>query len=209
MAISYPLSLPTTIGIAQIELTAVNAIAVSRSPFTFDSQVHAYSGQMWQADVSIPPVRRDLAESWIAFLLSLRGQYGTFLLGDPNGVTPRGLASDLAGTPVVNGGGQTGGTLNVSGASRNKTGWLLAGDYIQLGSGASSTLHKVLQNVDTDGSGNCSLELWPHIRTAPVSGSTVIVSNAKGLFRLASNQTSWSINEVSTYGITFGAIEAI
>lgn len=210
MAISYPLSLPTTIGIAQIELTAVNAIAVSRSPFTFDNQVHAYSGQMWQADVSIPPVHRDLAEAWIAFLLSLRGQYGTFLLGDPNGATPRGLAGQgLVGTPVVNGSNQTGGTLNIIGASRSKSGWLLVGDYIQLNSGSSATLHKVLQDVNTDSSGSATIELWPHIRTAPTSGSTVTVIDAKGLFRLSSNETSWSINEVSTYGITFGAMEAI
>ena len=63
MAISYPLSLPTSIGIAQIELRATNAVAISRSPFTFATQVHAYTGQSWQADVSLPSIRRDLAEN--------------------------------------------------------------------------------------------------------------------------------------------------
>jgi len=209
MAISYPLSLPQTTAIRQVDLRAINAVAISRSPFTFGSQVHAYAGQMWQADITLKPMRRADAEQWIAWLISLRGQYGTFLLGDPLGCTPRGLASTLAGTPVVNGAGQTGGSLNITGASRNKTGWLLAGDYIQLGSGSSSTLHKVLQNVNTDGSGNATLDLWPHIRTAPANGSTVVVSNARGLFRLSSNEQSWSVNEASIYGITFGAMEAL
>jgi len=209
MAITYPLALPTHTGIAQIELRAINAVAYSRSPFTFSGQAHAYAGQMWQADISLPPIQRADAEQWIAWLISLRGQLGTFLIGDPSAATPRGLASSLAGTPVVSGAGQTGGSLNITGASRNKTGWLLAGDYIQLGSGSSSTLHKVLQNVNTDGSGNATLDLWPHIRTAPASGSTVVVSNAKGLFRLSTNEQSWSVNEASIYGVTFGAMEAI
>ena len=209
MAITYPLALPTHTGIAQIELRAINAVAYSRSPFTFSGQAHAYAGQMWQADISLPPMQRADAEQWIAWLISLRGQLGTFLIGDPSAATPRGLASSLAGTPVVSGAGQTGGSLNITGASRNKTGWLLAGDYIQLGSGSSSTLHKVLQNVNTDGSGNATLDLWPHIRTAPASGSTVVVSNAKGLFRLSTNEQSWSVNEASIYGVTFGAMEAI
>ena len=83
MAIIYPLSLPTATGIAQIEIRAINAVAYSRSPFTFSGQAHAYSGQMWQADVSLPPMKRDNAEQWIAWLISLRGQFGTFLLNDP------------------------------------------------------------------------------------------------------------------------------
>lgn len=194
MAISYPLSLPTTIGIAQIELTAVNAIAVSRSPFTFDSQVHAYSGEMWQADITIPPVHRDLAESWVSFLLSLRGQYGTFLLNDPNCTAPRGTATAATIT----------GSTGDRSVSVTMTGTLLAGDYIQLGTGSDATLHKVLQ----DQSGTGTLEIWPALRKDRTAVAADLTS-ASGVFRLSTNQVSWSVNEVSTYGITFGAMEAI
>ena len=93
MAIAYPLSIPTAIGIEQIELRANNVVAVSESPFTFVQQTVVHSGQRWEASVTIPPVRRDLAEPWIAFLLSLQGRRGTFLLGDPNMATPRGSAA--------------------------------------------------------------------------------------------------------------------
>lgn len=209
MAINYPLSLPTVTGIAGIELRAINAVAYSQSPFTFAGQAHAYSGQTWQADVTLPPMNRDDAEEWVSFLISLRGQFGTFLLGDPAALTPRGLAATLAGTPVVNGAGQTGGSLNISGASRNKVNWLRAGDYLQIGTGSDSRLYKTLTNVSTDNNGECTVDLWPHIRTAPANGTSIITSNTKGVFRLASNETSWSINEASIYGITFGAIEAI
>jgi hypothetical protein len=206
MAITYPLAMPTNKRIRSIELRATNAVAYSRSPFTFAGQAFAYAGQMWQADVTLPPMKRADAEQWVAWLIALRGQLGTFLLGDPLGCTARGTPT---GTPLVNGADQTGGTLNIDGASNSITGWLKAGDYIQLGTGSSARLHKVLQDANSDSSGNVSLDLWPHIRTAPADNAAVTVSNAKGLFRLSSNEQSWSINEASIYGLTFGAMEAV
>lgn len=209
MAITYPLLLPTTIGIAQIELTAVNAVALSRSPFTFDSQVHAYSGQMWQADISLPPVHKELAESWVTFLLSLRGQYGTFLLGDPNNAAPRGTANLGVGTPVVDGTQSITDTVSISGLPSNRQNYLYAGDYVQFGSGSTATLHKVLTNVSTTNGGKATLDLWPKTRRTLNNSEAVTINNPKGLFRLSSNQISWSINDASRYGITFGATEAI
>jgi hypothetical protein len=193
MAITYPISTPTDIGIAQIELGATNAVAVSKSPFTFATQVHAYSGEMWSASVTIPPVRKDLAEPWVAFLMSLRGQYGTFLLGDPNNTSPRGTANAAT----------ISGSLGDRSVTVTMTGTLLAGDYIQLGSGSNAKLHKVL--VDQSGSG--TLEIWPALRSN-FSGAATL-TNTKGVFRLASNQTNWSIGNSSAYGIQFEAMEDI
>lgn len=207
MAISYPLSLPTTVGIASIEFSSNNAVAVSQSPFTYKQQIHTYAGQMLSASVSIPPLRKEFIEPWVSFLLSLRGQAGTFLMGDPNNVTPRGLAATFPATPVVS--SVSGGTISITGGSNNKTGWLKAGDYIQLGSGSSSTLHKVLVDVNTASNGSATLEVWPYPRGTVASGSAITVSNTKGLFRLATNQQSWSINESSAYGLSFDCIEAI
>jgi hypothetical protein len=206
MTISYPLALPTHTGIAQIELRAINAVAYARSPFTFAGQTFAYPGQMWTADLTLPPMKRADAEEWVAWLISLRGQLGTFLLGDPIGATARGAAT---GTPLVNGASQTGGSLVIDGAATSVTGWLKAGDYIQLGSGSSSRLHKVLTDANSDGSGNVTLDIWPHIRIAPADNAAVTVSNAKGLFRLSSNEQGFSINESAIYGMTFGAMEAV
>ena len=205
MSISYPLSLPTSIGIESIELRAVNAVATSQSPFTYKQQIVAHQGQRWEASINIPPVRRDLAAPWKAFLTSLKGPTGTFLLGDPDYATPQGIAATFPGTPIIT--SQSGEAISVTGASANKTNWLIAGDYIQIGSGINATLHQVLQNASTDNSGNVTLEIWPKLRSTR-SGS-VIVSNAKGLFRLATNVSSWSINNSSAYGISFEAVEAI
>jgi hypothetical protein len=206
MTISYPRNLPTHTGIMSVEMRAVNAVAYSRSPFTYAGQAHAYAGQMWQADINLPPMHEDDAEQWVAWLISLRGQLGTFLFGVPSRATPRGSAE---GSPLVAGSGQTGGTLNIDGADADQATFLKAGDYIQLGTGASSTLHKVLVDAATDGAGEASLELWPHMRSSPTNNSSVVISSAKGLFRLASNEQAWSVDHARVYGISFGAMEAV
>ena len=206
MAISYPLALPTTTGIAKIRISANNVVGVSQSPFTSKQQVYKFSGQFWEAEISLPPMKRADAEYWISFLLKLNGSYGTFLLGDPNGATARGVAT---GTPLVKGASQTGSELITDGWTTSTTGILKAGDYIQLGSGSSAKLHKVLDDVNSDSSGNATLTLWPDLRSAPADNAAITVSGAKGLFRLSTNQQDWNVNEASIYGMTFPAREAL
>jgi hypothetical protein len=194
MAITFPLNTPTTIGIESIEIRAVNAVATSQSPFTYKQQIVAHQGQRWEASVNIPPVRRDLAAEWKAFLTSLKGQQGTFLLSDPDYATPRG---DVSSCSLTGSAGDE--TVTVV-----MTGTLKAGDYIQLGSASAARLHQVL--VDQTGDGN--LEIWPALRS-DYSSETVVFNNAKGVFRLQSNMSSWNINSSSAYGISFEAVEVI
>ena len=194
MALSYPLATPTSIGIESIELRAVNAVATSQSPFTYKQQIISHGGQKWEASVNIPSVHRDKAAQWKALLVGLKGPVGTFLLGDPDYATPQGTVSSC--------------TLTGSAGSETvtvvMTGTLLAGDYIQLGSGSAAKLHQVLLDQDGDG----SLEIWPALRS-DYTNETVIFNAPKGVFRLANNVTSLSINNASTYGISFEAVEAV
>ena len=194
MAISYPLNTPTTIGIESIELRAVNAVATSQSPFTYKQQVVSHTGQKWEASVTIPSVRRDKAAEWKAMLVALKGQAGTFLLGDPDYASPRGTVSSCS---VTGSAGDE--TVDVT-----MTGSLLAGDYIQLGSGSAAKLHQVL--IDQTGDGQ--LEIWPALRS-DYSSQTAVTDNPKGVFRLNQNISSWSINNASFYGISFEAVEVI
>lgn len=194
MAISYPLNTPTTIGIESIEIRAMNAVATSQSPFTYKQQVVSHQGQRWEASVNIPPVRRDLAAEWKAFLTALKGPTGTFLLGDPDYASPRGTISSAT----------LSGSTGDESVSVTMTGTLLSGDYIQLGSGANARLHQVLQ----DQSGSGTLEIWPKLRTN-YSSQSVVFSNPKGVFRLSTNMSSWNINSSSAYGISFECVEVL
>ena len=194
MAITFPLSLPSTTGIAQVTLRAHNAVSTSQSPFTFKRQVIAHTGQAWSASVSVPRGDRSTHAEWTAFLTSLKAGVGTFLLGDPDYATPRGTVS--ACTLTGSAGDET--------VTVTMTGSLLAGDYIQLGSGTSAKLHKVLQDQTGDG----SLEIWPALRSDYTS-ETVVFNNAKGVFALPNNVSEWSIVPSGNYDISFEAQEVI
>lgn len=183
MSVSYPLTMPNIKG-NSIVIQPLDSVGTTRSPFSFVEQVQLNSGQMWTAQLSFPPLDSSDAPVLEAFLTSLRGSYGTFLLGDPRRETPRGAAS---GTPVVDGAGQTGDTLNIRGMTAGVTGIFKAGDYIQLGSFASARLYMVLQDADSDGSGDVTVTIWPNLRSSPADGATVTVSAAKGVFRLTDN----------------------
>ena len=194
MALTYPLDMPDA-SFPEVQLRAISATAYDQSPFTFAGTSYEYPGQSWQADITLPPdLRDDAAEEWVTFLLSLNGRAKTFLMGDPLRTSPRGTATSATVT------GATGsGTLSVT-----MTGTILRGDYIQLGSASSATLHKVLQTQD----GNGNLEIWPNLRR-DVTAESVTLENPRGLFRLASNETAWTLRQAQLYGIPFGAMEAI
>lgn len=209
MSITYPLTFPTHTGVASMTWTKRETVAVSESPFTYSRQVVRHAGQRWEGTITLPPMKRADAEIWNSFFLKLNGQFGTFLMSDPAGATAQGSASTAAGTPVVNGASQTGNSLNIDGLPTSETDYLKAGDYIQLGSGSSSRLYKVLDDVDTNASGQASLTIWPDLRSSPTDGASVVVNNAKGLFRLANNEYDFNVNNVSFYGISFAFVEAI
>jgi len=200
MAINYPLDTPTSIGIESIEIRAVNSVAISQSPYSYKQQVVSHGGHKWEASVSIPSVLRDKAAQWKAMLVGLKGPTGTFLLGDPDYATPQGTVSSCTLT----------GTAGDESVVVVMTGSLLAGDYIQLGDGSSAKLHQVLKDLTGNGGvgADTTLEIWPPLRST-YSAKTVIFNSPKGLFRLANNVTSWSINNASAYGISFEATEVV
>lgn len=207
MAITFPLSLPATPGFKDVQLTTTNAVGVSTSPFTMESQVQEWPGEMWSLQASLPPMKRAAAEAWLAFLISLRGASGSFLIGDPNAGTPQGIAT---GTPLVNGANAAGSkTLATKGWTASVTGILKAGDYLQIGTGLTQRLFKNLTDADSDGSGHATLDLFPRLRESLADGAAITVINAKGVFRLASNSSQWSTNVARNYGISFKAVEAL
>jgi hypothetical protein len=208
MAITYPLTVPTNIGIANIIIGAENAVGISQSPFTYEQQVVVHPGQRWTASVTLPPMKRQDAEPWIAFLMSLKGPIGTFRLPIPDYPGPRGSANTTPGTPLVNGASQTGSTLNIDGLPINTVGYLLPGDYFKLNT-VSPQLYKVLSQVDSNASGQATVDIWPNLRTSPADNAVFRLANIEGLFRLKSNIQQWEINNISSYGISFDCVEAL
>jgi len=211
MAITYPLDIPNTTSFSQINMMAKSTVGLTTSPFTNTQQVYKWSGEYWEADIRTKPMKREDAEYWISFMLKLKGVYGTFLVNpDVLGNTARGSCSTSAGTPVVNGVHTAqSNTLNISGAPASATNYFKAGDYFSIGTGSSTRLFKVLDDTNSDSSGELVVNIFPQLRTALSGSESITVSNPKGKFRLASNEMQWQVSNVSIYGIGFTAIEAI
>jgi hypothetical protein len=207
--VTYPLNTPTSIGIESITFRAVSAVITSQSPFTFKQQVISHTGQRWEASVSLPPAHKDLAEPWVAMLLSLKGPVGTFLLGDPNRAIPQGFANIGVGNPKVDSNQTPSDTIDLKGLPNSRSNFLVAGDYVQFGAGSSATLHKVLTTVTTSATGTVSIDIWPSTRRTLSNNEVVTLVDTKGLFRLANSTTSWQIGQSSSYGINFDAVEVI
>lgn len=203
MTISYPLAHPTTPGFQRFSLSHTSVVGKVRSPFTLVTQVQEYQGQAWLADVTLPFLTRAQAEPWHAWLLALNGSVGTFLLGDPLATLPQGAAT---GTPLVNGGSQTGKILVTDGWNPSVTNILKAGDYIQI----ANRLYKIMQDVSSDGSGNASLDIFPRLRESPADNTSIVTVSPKGLFRLINNtNTVINSDEGQLYSFSFQAEEAI
>lgn len=202
MTITYPLTLPSS-NFQRLSIRSNVAAGVVRNPFTMQSQVHQFTGQMWIAEVTLPLLERADAEAWSAFLLKLYGPYGTFMLGDPLAATPRGTAP---GAPKVKGGSNQGSTLDTDGWTAGQTGILLKGDYIQI----DVNLYKVLNDVDSNGSGEATLDVFPMLRQAYADNTAITTSSAKGIWRLLQNDLPvYNVGEEKTYGVSFTAVEAI
>lgn len=181
---TYPIHLPDH-KFARITLKPMSATAKMQSQFSYSQDVYAFGGQAWGADVTITTRTHEAFRQWENFILRLNGLEGTFLLGDPTKAISLGSAKTNAGTPQING-AQDARQISIAiktglGAT---TGYLLAGDHIQLGANAGARLHQVLEDVNLNASGHGMVYIWPHTRTSYVDDAPVIISEARGVFRL-------------------------
>lgn len=208
MTISYPLALPTATGFKSRIITPESAVAIIESPWTLNPEVQENQGQRWLFDVQLPIMNGDDAAEWEAFFLSLNGRAGTFLMGDPLRAVARGVAT---GSPQVNGGSQSGQSLITDGWTSGVTNILKKGDWIQIGTGSTARLYRQLVDLNSDGSGNATLTLWPNITlsNSPADNAPLTVASTKGVFRLSDENVPFSADtaQLSTY--SFRAVSEV
>jgi hypothetical protein len=188
---TYPLAMPRDDKIKSLRLGFRPVSGSNESPFTFQRQVFQWSGERWFGELALVPLQPVDAGAFHAFFMSLDGVKGTFLAGNPNRSVSMGQARLLPGTPVVNGTGQTGQSLNIRGLPASRSGYLVPGDHVQLGTGSTTRLHMVMQAVNSDANGKATVVVRPRIKTAPADGAPLVVADAHGIWSLASNDYSW------------------
>lgn len=201
------ITVPDSLCAASVVFYIDRVVANTLSPYSLIEQTFKWPGEQWRVDVTLANiVDKRTAGQWKAFLTALEGTYGMFYLGDPSAKVPVGVAT---GTPLVDGGGQSGNSLNIKGLTPGVTRILAAGDMVQIGTGQSSRLHMQMVDLDSDGSGNATLTLQPAIREAPNDNVALNFHDAKGVFRLSSNTVSWNVKPGPVWNMAFQAEEVV
>ncbi|WP_425065621.1 hypothetical protein [Reyranella sp.] len=209
MSITYPLALPSTRKWRSSNWASQDRTAEVASPFTGDGQAIVWPYQRWTPTLTLVSMKRADAQEWAAWLRSLRGRSGTFLLGDPARPAPLGAAAFNPGTPLVKGAGQSGGSLLIDGAPASVAAWLKRGDLIQLGAGATARLHEISEVVNTSGSGEAALSLWPALRESPADNSAIVLTNPVGVFNRTSDVVEVPTDTAGFYDLAFDCVDTL
>jgi hypothetical protein len=185
-----PLAFPS-VGIQNIQMRLKRAVAVSESPFSFDTQTYVHQGARWECEVTLPPLSYAEASLVQAFIIGLKGQSGTFTFGHP------------LHTSTATGSTDASAVIRAEQISLGSSSTAVdAGTYLQLGD------HLYITTTSkTSGAGLIGIQ--PPLRAAVSSGTTVDFTLPKSLWRMASNDVSWSTDTASMYGFTFAFVEAL
>lgn len=171
------------------------------SPFTGEEQVQDWGGEWWEYDLEFAVHQgRDGAEVSV-FFDQLGGRRGSFLLRDPS------YQLTAPGTPLVNGAGQSGNTLATDGWPASTT-VLRMGDAFQLGSGATTRLHRLTANATSNGAGQCTLNFVPRLRVSPLDNAALVVAQPAVHLRLIETVPSM-IERAALYRFSLKAREVL
>jgi len=203
MTTTYPIELPDGAKFKQIDMRLARAVGITQSPYSKVMQVQKHQGAQWMAEIILPPqlgIRSGRA--WQAWINSLCGQAGTFMMGDPLAKTPMGTATGAL-VDATTAARST--TLAGKGMSAGAT--LLWGDQFQVG----LHLYQIgkREGITADGSGDATLEFEPPLREAAGEDNEVIMLAPKGIWRLAAGDLGVSIKPNQQFDITIPCMEDV
>ncbi|MDF3917526.1 hypothetical protein P3W43_01510 [Salinicola salarius] len=168
------------------------------SVFSNAQQIVSFPGDYWQLSMTLPPLGRDKERLLVAKIGQLRGRVNWFRFRDRR---YRHTLGDV-GSPIVDGGGQTGVRLQTRLWTPSIT-VLRAGDYITV----ADQMFQMVEDVVSDADGNALLPLNMWIRSSPDSAAPVEYQSPYCVMRLASS-TNPIKRQVGRAGITIQAREA-
>lgn len=199
MAITYPLTFPTISGetiIRKMTMRLVHSVAVTESPFNYKQQTQDFGGARWEAEITLRPLTFAEAKEVSAFFASLKGQKGTFKVGNP-------LHDYASGAPVATVTNSSPAGDTTIDLTHTSTPYIAAGEHIEL----NNHLHLVLKKAGSSASD--TYDITPPIRETMSAGDAVTTDAPKGTWRLATNEVEWDINTSRLYQFTFSCVEAI
>lgn len=97
-------TMPSTPNFIRSNFVLRRAVGSIASPYTGKVRTQEYDGVFWEATVTLPPMRRDVAKNWQSFLLELNGPVNHFKFADPDALTNLGTynVNDLKAKNRIN-----------------------------------------------------------------------------------------------------------
>lgn len=194
------ITLPTSPAPASLSMGLVSNAIDLKPTMGGPTQRIARLGSRWQVQVSLPPMSYGSAMAWIAALT----QGPTSLMRLSLGGLDQG--STNAGSIVVNGAGQAGTSLAVSGGTASYS--YRAGQFISLFDASADRyyLHQLREAYTLNGSGAGVLPIYPALRSAPVTASAI--TQNPPIIEGWLNGDGFSVDAARITGLTFSIMEA-
>ena len=93
-----------------------------------------------------------------------------------------------------------------SGWTHSQTGVLLKGDWISF---SNYEYKRVMADVNSDGSGNATINFYPPMRSTVSGGTSIATTNAKGIFKLAVPDAEFTSDFLKYYNLNLIIVEVI
>lgn len=165
------------------EWQLINTTLDTVSPLDRTTQTQELPGARWGVVVEYRLYRDDDIDTFMGWRMRMRGRAGRALVHNFDRPRPRGTA---AGTPLVNGAGQTGTSIVTDGWTAGAT--LMAGDMIGIG----GELKMVTASATASGAGAMTIAFEPPLRAAPADNSAVVTSRPTCSMMLTEDIARWS-----------------
>lgn len=182
---SFPLTYPTNVRLApkSIEFTSRTLATTFTSPYTGKSQSYRYGGQFWELNLSFAPLFQSDAEQLTGFLNALSGTVGSFTYKLPS----KFLISSSVNINTTS----TGNDFTVN------SGTVQVGKY---GYTQNATPNRLVQFTT-------STSLFPKL--VPSINNYIIDNTTGANFRLATNDVTYSVDEMMLTGVVIPIVEII
>ena len=84
------IAMPSSPNFVNSDFTMRRRIGITQSPFTGNIKTQEFDHVGWEAQVTLPPQRRDTAVNWQSFFMQLKGPVNNFKFADPDALTNTG-----------------------------------------------------------------------------------------------------------------------
>jgi len=194
-------SLPSTPSPAEFEIIQVGNHVDQVPPLGGVTQRLSRLGDRFQARVTYQPMKYADAMAWFAALAKAMSDTVLLPIIQPE------FTVGSVGTPLVNGGSQSGSTINLDGFSANYA--AKAGQFFSHIGAAQRYLYMLTADkTATAGGVAASTAIWPNIQSAPLDNAVLEFTTPILEGWVQGNRNAWTVNRIMAEGLAFDVLGA-